>query len=103
MTDKFETYNEVIQELLSEAISCTPENWTRGVLNITCDGRRIEYRLKNDTEMGQASISDELAQLCEKIYLAFANNGDVWIEANFCLSQNAEGGWRFDTEFIYPE
>ena len=101
--EKFELYNQVINEMLSEAISCTPQNWTRGILNITCDGRRIDYALKNPYEDGKAAISDNLKMFCEKTYVTFAQNGDVWIEANFTFSQNEDGSWGMKTEFKYPE
>lgn len=101
--EKFELYNKVINELLSEAISCTPENWTRGILNITCDGRRIDYALKNQYEEGKAVISDNLKMLCEKTYITFAQAGDVWIEANFTFEENEPGKWKMKTEFKYPE
>ena len=103
MNDRFTNYNEVINNLLSEAISCTPENWTKGTLNIMCDGQRIEYSLKNEEEEGAASISSELAQLAESTYLAFAQQGDVWTEARFDFNQDEDGGWRLSTKFTYPE
>ena len=101
--ERFALYNDVINELLSEAISCTPENWTRGVLHIACDGRRIDYSLKNAHEEGTAVISGQLKMLCEKTYVTFARAGDVWVEANFTFFEDEAGDWEMKTDFIYPD
>lgn len=102
MSEKFEIYNEVINELLGETLSCVPESWSHGSLCIQCDGRKITYQLKNPDEEERASISDDLKMYCEKVYVIFAQNGDTWSEAVFNFIEE-DGSWSFKTEFNYSE
>ncbi len=98
--EKFEIYNQVTTELLKESISCTPESWTEGVLTIDCDGRAINYKLKNDISADRAVISDELRGLCEELYVVMRQHGDTWIQAVVHFYQENDS-WSFKTNFEY--
>ncbi|MBA3921592.1 MAG: hypothetical protein H0X31_07780 [Nostocaceae cyanobacterium] len=60
MNEEFEDYTNVLNQLVSEAIACSPESWIKGKLTITCDGFAINYALKNEDVMEKADISDSL-------------------------------------------
>ena len=99
--ESFKQQALIFDEIGGETISCTPENWTNAVLAITCDGRRIDYSLKNHRgEDGKASLSPRLAQLAENLYSSMASNGDQWNRAELRYDQDDEG-WAFDSEFTY--
>lgn len=91
----------VFDEIGAEAISCTPENWTNAVLVITCDGRRIDYSLKNHhNQEGKAVISQRLAQLAEQLYSLMASQGSKWTRAELRYDQDDQG-WKFESDFTY--
>jgi hypothetical protein len=98
--EKFELYNQVTTELLKESISCTPESWTEGFLTIDCDGRAINYKLKNEKSSDNAIISDALRGLCEQLYVVMRQNGDTWVQAVIHFYQENES-WSFTTNFNY--
>lgn len=102
VSEKLQTYSAALNTLLQEAIRCSPESWTRGVLTIDCDGQRINYRLKNDASVDPAVISQELAQLCEQYWLVFRDNGEPWLETTIEFHQ-ANGEWKFNSSFKHPE
>ena len=97
----FKQLAPVLDEIGAEAIRCTPENWTNAVLTITCDGRRIDYSLKNRRgEQGTATITPRLAQLAEQLYSRMASNGDRWTKAELQYDQNGDA-WKFKSRFSY--
>ena len=99
--DAFIQIGPVLEEIGGEAIGCCPENWTSAVLTITCDGRKIEYSLKNQRgEQGTASITPLLAQLAEKLYVTMAKNGDRWTMAELQYDQDGDS-WKFKSNFSY--
>lgn len=99
--DAFIQIGPVLEEIGGEAIGCCPENWTSAVLTITCDGRKIEYSLKNQRgEQGTASITPLLAQLAEKLYVTMAKNGDRWTKAELQYDQDGDS-WKFKSNFSY--
>jgi hypothetical protein len=100
MEDASEQYNNVLIELISEAIVCIPQNWTEGTLVIECNSEEIHYRLKNDNSEEKATISNPLRDWCEKLYFAFQENGEPWTEATIHFYQDAES-WAFHSEYIY--
>ena len=102
MQDKFDKYNLVLTAMLGEAISCAPESWDRGRLFIECDGFRINYSLKNFLSHDKATLTTELAKLCEEYWSAFAENNEAWNEAvaDFWVES---GKWKFKVEFTRPE
>jgi hypothetical protein len=97
----FKQLAPLFEEIGAEAIGCCPENWTNAVLTITCDGRRIDYSLKNHRgEQGAAEISAILAQLAEKLYSLMASNGDRWTKAELRYDQDGDS-WKFKSNFTY--
>ena len=102
MADKLDKYSEALTALLHEAIRCSPESWTRGVLTIDCDGHRINYGLKNDQSNDKASISQNLAQLCERYWVVFQENGEAWLESTIEFYQE-DGAWKFNANYKRPE
>jgi len=100
--DKFESYSEVMNALVGEAISCSPESWDRGVLSIECDGSFMNYALKNDHASERAEISGELRALCEELYVVMRQAGDLWLGATIHFFQEDEK-WSFKAEFKYPQ
>ncbi|WP_037250908.1 hypothetical protein [Rhodopirellula europaea] len=91
----------VFDEIGTEALGCCPENWTNAVFTITCDGRRIDYSLKNHRgEQGAATITPLLAQLAEKLYTLMASNGDRWTKAELRYDQDGDS-WKFKSNFSY--
>ena len=97
---KFEVYNQVTTELLKESISCTPESWNEGVLTIDCDGRAINYKLRNEKSEDKALISDDLRRLCEQLYVVMRQHGDIWLQAVIHFYQE-DDNWNFKTNFDY--
>ena len=100
--NRFDNYNDILNNLISEAISCTPESWTSGTLAIDCDGRAINYSLKNPNEEERAQLSDQLRSLCEQLYVVMREHGDLWVEATIDFAQMDEK-WSFNTNFKYEE
>ena len=97
----FKQLAPLFEEIGAESLGCCPENWTNAVLTITCDGRRIDYSLKNDRgEQGAAEISAVLAQLAEKLYSLMASNGDRWTKAELRYDQDGDS-WKFKSNFTY--
>jgi hypothetical protein len=99
--DVFKQLSPILDEIGSEAINGTPENWTNAILTITCDGRRIDYSLKNQlSEEGTATISPRLAQLAEQLYTTMASHGDRWTKAELQFDQDGES-WNVKSNFSY--
>ena len=99
--DAFKQPAPVFDEIGAEAIGCTPENWTNAVLTITCDGRRIDYSLKNHREeQGTAALTPRLAQLAEQLYSLMASHGDRWTKAELHYDQDGDT-WKFKSSFSY--
>ncbi|WP_024610391.1 MULTISPECIES: hypothetical protein [unclassified Pseudoalteromonas] len=100
--NKFDIYNPVINELVSESINCSPDSWEKGRLSIDCDGRAINYKLKNSDSPDSANISDSLRQLAEQLYVTMRQNGDTWTEAfiDFFVEDDS---WNFKVQFEYEE
>jgi hypothetical protein len=99
--DAFKQLAPVFDEIGAEAIGCCPENWTNAVLAISCDGRRIDYSLKNHRgEEGTATITPRLAQLAEQLYSLMASNGDRWTKAEMRYAQEGDA-WKFKSSFSY--
>ena len=99
-TNKFETYNPIINELAAESIRCSPESWISGRLSIDCGGTAINYKLKSDSSEEKASISGPLRQLCEQLYVTMRQNDDTWTEAFLDFLQK-DGSWSFNMKFEY--
>ncbi len=99
---RFKKYDEVLNTLVSEAISCTPESWTNGILSIDCDGTAINYSLKNSNEELKAQLSDKLRSLCEQLYVVMREQGDIWLEAIVEFAEKDEN-WNIDTKFKYED
>lgn len=95
-----EQYTEVINALTIEAVQCSPESWTSGVLSIDCDGSAINYKLKNAESEDRATLNDELRGLCEQLYVVMRDNGDDWREATIKFEQKGND-WSMNTEFKY--
>ncbi|WP_436287990.1 hypothetical protein [Variovorax paradoxus] len=102
MTDKLDKYTDALTALLHEAIRCSPESWTRGVLTIDCDGSRINYGLKSDQSGDRANISQDLAQLCEQYWAVFQEHGEAWLESTIEFYQEG-GAWKFNANYKRPE
>lgn len=83
-------------------MECFPESWSAGRLTIDCDGRAINYKLKNEHSPDRASLSGALRNLCEELYTRMAQDGNVWTEAVVDLAES-EDGWNLKTSFTYPE
>jgi hypothetical protein len=97
----FKQIAPVLDEIGAEAIGCIPEYWTSAILTITCDGRRIDYSLKNHHGgPGTAQISPQLAQLAEKLYVTMAQNGNRWTKAELSYEKDGKA-WKFRSEFSY--
>jgi len=58
MTDTFDSYASLLQSLVKGSITCSPANWNKGRLTITCDGAYLNYALKNSHIEEKAQISD---------------------------------------------
>ena len=98
--NKFEIYNPVINEIVKESINCSPESWVKGKLTIDCDGRAINYKLKNSDSADDAIISGVLRELSEQLYVTMRKNGDTWTEAFIDFFQK-DNSWGFDIKFEY--
>lgn len=98
--DKFEECDDVLGRLVPETVSCTPAEWDHGTLTIDCDGRRIDYKLKNEEQPGTARISEALRTLCEELYVRMSRHGDTWTQA--VITFKCEGDEvEFETAFQY--
>jgi len=99
--EAFKQIAPVFDEIGAEVIGCIPENWTCALLTITCDGRRIDYSLKNHQGgVGKAQISPRLAQLAEKLYTTMAQNGNRWTKAELSYEQDGKS-WKFRSDLSY--
>ncbi len=100
--DKLDEYTEVMTRLVSEAVACSPEEWSGGKLTIDCDGTRINYKLKNAKEPGIATLSEKLRDLIDELYVRMSRQGDVWTQAAIefrCDGEDIE----FSNSFQYPQ
>ena len=100
MADKFQQYSEVLSALVAEMAACAPPAWTAGRLSIQCDGRRIDYALKNDSQPGTAVLSDELRRLAEALYTRMAQQGETWRQATVTYTRIGNDV-NFTTSFDY--
>ena len=98
--NKLGSYNQVIEEIVAESIRCSPESWKKGTLSIDCDGRAINYKLKNSESEDKADISIPLRQLCEQLYVTMSQSGDTWTDAFIDFFQKGDS-WGFDIKFEY--
>ena len=98
--DSLERYAEALNALAAETLACVPPSWTRATLTIDCDGRAINYSLKNVHEPDKASISAALRSACERLYVTMARDGDAWRQAVLAL-ERADGAWKLSTTFDY--
>ena len=99
--EAFKQQAAVFDEIGAETINCIPDNWRSAVLLIKCDGRRIDYSLKNDqSQDGTAVISQRLAQLAEQLYTLMASQGHAWTEAELRYVNNGQK-WKFTSSFTY--
>ena len=99
---KIEEYADILNRLVAETVACTPETWTHGTLTMVSDGVRLEYKLKNDTEPGIASLSDALRALIDEMYVRMAQYGDTWVEAVVTFQVNGDDV-KFDTSYKYAD
>jgi hypothetical protein len=97
---KLDEYSDVISRLVTETVACTPQEWTKGTLTIDTDGTRINYKLKNETQPGTASISEKLRTLIDELYIRMSHQGDSWTQAIITFNQEGERV-KFDTSFKY--
>jgi hypothetical protein len=100
MTEKFDKYTDVLTRLVSEIVSCTPHEWTKGVLTIESDGVRINYKLKNEEQPGSAIISEKLRDLIDELYVRMASFGEAWTQAVVSFYQE-DDDLKFNTSFQY--
>jgi hypothetical protein len=98
MSAKFDQYTDVITRLVREMVTCTPEDWKRGILTIESDGTRINYRLKNEESSYKATISEKLRDLIDELYVRMAQGGNVWTRAVVTFWQEGDK-LKFDTTF----
>jgi hypothetical protein len=98
--NKLEEYDDVLTRLVTETVSCAPDEWDHGTLTIDCDGRRIDYKLKNAEQPGTAQISAELRTLCEELYVCMSRQGDAWAQAVVTFNREGEEV-DFETSFQY--
>lgn len=102
MADTSNHYNEPLNALVAEAIACSPDTWREWTLTVECDGAYyINYKLKNEEALDKARISDGLRGLCENLYVAMRDDGDVWMAATIHFFRK-EHSWSFTAEFEYP-
>ena len=102
MAEKFDEYTDVLNRLVSETVSCTPQEWTKGTLTIASDGLRINYKLKNEEQSGVAAISEKLRDLIDELYIRMANHGEAWTLATISFFQDDES-LKFNTNFEYAK
>lgn len=99
--DVFKQLSPILDEIGRQVISGTPANWTNAVLTIACDGRRIDYSLKNQRhEAGTATITPRLAQLAEQLYTTMAAHGDRWTKAEIRFDRKGDS-WNVKSNFSY--
>lgn len=98
----FDQIGPLMNEIVVESLGCSPESWTKGRLTITCDGRRIDYKLKNDESAEKAQISPELAKMCENLWVTFKQMGQPWKTAHIDFHQEGDD-WNVKTEFEYGD
>ncbi len=100
--DRFQRQTEIMTRLFSEILYCIPEEWTKGQLIIDCtDGKFITYKLKNEAEPGTASISEDLRNLIDEMYLFDMSSGQRWAQAVMSFRKDQEG-FSFNTSYSYP-
>jgi len=97
---KLDAVGDTLFRLASETRACWAEGWTRGTLTIRCDGQRLDYSLKNDTEPGQAFISEKLRDLIDELYVRMAQSRLAWTGA--AMTTRLEGSdLTFEVSFTY--
>jgi hypothetical protein len=100
--DKLDKYPDVLTRLVRETVHCSPAEWTSGTLTVDCDGTRINYKLKNESEPGTAVISEKLRTLIDEFYVRMSQAGDVWTQAIVSFSRNGNA-LDFNTQFQYAK
>jgi len=96
----FTKYNETINAIVGESIRCSPASWDFGTLTIDCDGRAIDYSLRNEKDENKAKFSNDLCGLCEELYMIMRSDGDVWIQSIiYFFKKNST--WAFELSFKY--
>lgn len=101
MPNKFDEYSDILNRLVNETIACSPEEWSKGTLSIESDGVRINYKLKNESEPGTATISEKLRDLIDEFYVRMSQRGEAWLEAEVTFHITNDNV-NFKTSFKYP-
>ena len=94
--------SDVLSRLVTEAVACAPKEWDHGTLTVQCDGKWLDYQLKNAEQQGKAKISDKLRDLIEELYVLMAGRGDVWTAATITFRMDGEEA-RCDASFQYAK
>ncbi len=98
---KLSELSDIYNELGAETLACIPDEWNHAELSITCDGQRIDYKLKNlRGEPGVANISPQLAKLTEKLYLRMSQDNNRWTSAVLQYEKNGDN-WKFHSKYSY--
>ena len=98
--EKLSQYTDLINNLVSECVKCSPASWSEGLLSIDSNGLYINYKLKNKKSKDTALISDPLRFLCEEIYVVMRKNDDIWIDASLHYFKQ-DGSWNYKLNFNY--
>jgi hypothetical protein len=100
MAADIERYMKQLGPVLTETVDSWPPSWTRGLLTITCDGQRIDYKITNPTSPDKAELGDGIGAACENLYFAMADDGHAWSEARIMV-ENTDEGLGYEADFAY--
>ena len=95
--------------IADELIALTPESWSSVVLNVSVETSPIGMTSMThvidslDGHNQRIFVSDELSDLTHKLLVAFRQHGSEWTGLRFEVRQKADGGWRYSSDFAYPD
>lgn len=102
MSDKLESYSDIINRLAEETVACSPETWALGTLFMQCDGERLTYQLRSEASAERASISELLRDLIDELYSRMHANGEGWTSAELSWAWRNDEEVSISTKFAYP-
>ena len=100
--ERLQRYGDVLNQLVSEMVACSPEGWTSGRLSIQFDGARLTYQLRNPGHPERAELSPELIALIDELAVRMIRDGAAWREASIGFTRTGENV-SFDASFDYVD
>jgi len=100
MAPKIAVYTEILQDLVAEALACSPESWDEGILWIQNGSPKLRATLKSSSSAELAEVSPNLYGFCQDLEAAFRGNNEFWSEARVYFFHDGDA-WKYKVDFDF--